>query len=283
MLMNLTVRLFPRGATGWLWRRLLVTIACTAFADWLLYRQHVGLSLALFLAVLAIAAAYSNPIRAGRRAKTIASAVLAAGLMAVLEDLNLLSFSFGVLGTALFAGIMSSRDLGDWRKQLKYAASTLVPAPRRMTWECLRVRRLARRRKLAKGQANTATIRDYLLAWIVPVGFCTLFLGLFASANPVIESWVGDVYQGIAVPDFVRIGFWVFIIATIWPLIHARPRRRKSARASAVPVTATKQLDPDVLFGKAAILRSCCSMRYSPCRPRWISPTFGVAWRSPMA
>jgi hypothetical protein len=256
MPMNFAVRLYPRGARGWLWRRLLVTTACAAFADWLFYCEPGGLSLALFLVILAIAAACLNPVRADGRLKIVASTVLIAGLLALLEDLNWLSFWFGALGTALFAGIMSSRDFGDWWKQLKYAVGTFVPAPIRLTRDCLRVRALASRRRFARVRPGTATISDILSAWIVPIGFRIVFLGLFTLANPVIETWGSDIYQGIAIPDFVRIGFWIFIVVAIWPLIHARPRGRKSTPTSAAAISAVEPADLDVLFGEAAILRS---------------------------
>ncbi len=256
MLMNLTVRFSPRGATGWLRRRLAATAACTVLADWLFYSRAIGVSLALFLVVLAIVAGSLNPGRASGRQKIIACALLAVGLLAVIDDLNILSFWFGVLGTALFVGIMSSRELGDWRDHLKYATVTLVSGPIRLTRDCLRVRTLIRRRRAAQGRQSAVTFNDRLSTWIVPIGFCIVFLGLFMSANPVIETWWSDLYRGIAVPDFGRIGFWIFVFAAIWPFIHARSHLRKTARASDLAVLTTKQPGPDLLFGEAAILRS---------------------------
>ena len=65
---------------------------------------------------------------------------------------------------------------------------------------------------------------DSLVAWIIPLAACAVFLGLFASANPLIEYRLQqiDLRAIFNLLDPARIGFWVLLACAIWPLLLRR-------------------------------------------------------------
>src|SRR4029453_17509981 len=68
--------------------RIAIVALLTALADWLFFRQHVGLSLALFIVALATAVLAANHTRADAREPTPYAVVLVAALLPSLEDIN---------------------------------------------------------------------------------------------------------------------------------------------------------------------------------------------------
>src|SRR6195256_5995380 len=70
---------------------LLSATACVALADWLFYDWQIGISLALFLGVLGAVAVAGNRVYATRTVQIVMAAIFAAGLLALIEDVNVLS------------------------------------------------------------------------------------------------------------------------------------------------------------------------------------------------
>ena len=81
---------------------LLLAAGCVALADWLFYGWQIGISLALFLAALGIAGVAGNRVHATRKIRIVMAAIFVAGLLALIEDVNLLSVTVATLATALF-------------------------------------------------------------------------------------------------------------------------------------------------------------------------------------
>lgn len=242
---------FPRGGVDWLLRRAALAAACVALADWLFVLHTPGLSLALFLGALGIVAAVANPIRAHARIVSCATAMFGLGLLVVIEDLNLLSFGFALLGTGLFASLLSTPQPEDWRPRLRHALRTLVAGPVRLPSDLLRVLKLAHRR------GHRSRLRATLLAWVVPVAFLATFLALFAAANPLIEALFDhiDLAALLRLLHPLRIFFWGFVLCAIWPLIHVRAMRRRVVPLAGA-VTPAAPGDFYGLLGEATILRS---------------------------
>jgi signal transduction histidine kinase len=71
--------------------RLAVSAGCVALADWLFYGWPIGLSLALFFAVLGVTAVASNGVHAPCKVQIVMTAVFVAGLIALVEDADILS------------------------------------------------------------------------------------------------------------------------------------------------------------------------------------------------
>src|SRR5215218_8589694 len=79
---------------------------CVALADWLFYGWQIGISLALFLAVLGLVALAGHRVTAPRNVQIGMAILFIAGLLALLEEINALSVLVGTLATALFVIIV---------------------------------------------------------------------------------------------------------------------------------------------------------------------------------
>jgi uncharacterized protein DUF4153 len=97
-----------------------------------------------------------------------------------------------------------------------------------------------------------------LIAWIIPLSVFAIFLGLFSSANPLIEYRLMQIDLRVLfnILDARRIGFWILIICTIWPLVHRRILRMSIWEPEPSSTVATEPSELDYLFGVQAMLRS---------------------------
>src|SRR5882757_3062043 len=100
-----------------------------------------------------------------------------------------------------------------------------------------------------------------LALWLLPIVLGTVFVALFAAANPLIEQWVSLLNPKIIL-DYVsipRVLFWTAMLALVWPFIHIRWRRRKIVTITLANTAEPEPLAPvvpAVFLGPSAILRS---------------------------
>ena len=199
-------------------RPLLMTLvsaaACVALADWLFYGWDVGISLALFLAALAIAGIAGNRVHATRKIRIVMTSVFVAGLLALIEDVNFLSVLLSSLATALFILAMTAPAGPFWQRQLFEAVTVPLRGPFRSAGDLFAA--------LRHMKAWTPEWLGSLVAWIVPLSIFALFLGLMSSANPLIEHRLMRIDLHVLFQHFElsRTIFWLLIVSAIWPLIH---------------------------------------------------------------
>jgi hypothetical protein len=98
--------------------------------------------------------------------------------------------------------------------------------------------------------------------WIVPLVLGSIFLLLFASANPLIEGWLAvlDLRSLFTHLSLSRMLFWAMMVSIVWPFVFVRVRSKLRSAVEAefrepTPETFVTPI-PAELFGKAAILRS---------------------------
>ena len=241
----------------------------TALADWLFYGHAPGMSVAIFLAALCIAALVTNPVRASRTQLAVGAAVVVTALLPALEDFGVLALVFAVSGACVFVLLVTGWSMRSAEQRLLDVGRMIVSGPFRLVADLGCAFDAARQRDIAKHGANWA------IAWIVPVGLGGLFLLLFAQANPLIERWFTSVdaarWRSL---DLVRPLFWLAAIAAIWPFLRVR-LGQPTVRDLVDPLDATPEPSPPTqsavtiaatvptaawvdgpLFGRAAILRS---------------------------
>jgi uncharacterized protein DUF4153 len=237
----------------WLGLRLALATAMAGLADWLFYDHAIGISLALFLGALGMVAIAVNPVRAGHRARVVACILFGAALLALIEDVSILSVAFDGFATLLFVLIMIAGENARWAQYVYWASTLPFAGPFWLTSDILRARKLGRREHNATQISNAM-----LIAWIVPLTLLVVFLSLFASANPLIEDALAMLSPSrrLEAFDARRALFWVGIAIAIWPLIHLRLARWRAAAFRAASAPALDANAFAVLFGKAAILRS---------------------------
>jgi hypothetical protein len=94
-----------------------------------------------------------------------------------------------------------------------------------------------------------------LLAWVVPLLLGTIFVMLFAEANPIIDSGLGAINPDVMLNtlSWNRACFWFFSASLVWPFVATQtPARVPKSKAK---VSAPSNLWA-LLLGKPAILRS---------------------------
>lgn len=228
---------------------LVAAAACVALADWLFYGWPIGISLALFLAVLGGVAIAGNGVRAARNIEIAMTAIFVAGLLALIEDINWLSVLLSSLATALFVNALTTPARPSWQRQLFEAVAAPLRGPFRLAGDLFGA--------LRHMKAWTPGWLGSLVAWIVPLSISALFLGLLSSANPLIEHRLMQINLRILFQYFElsRTIFWVLIACAIWPLIHRRikPGQIRQAEPS---IAATLPSAPDYLLGVQAMTRS---------------------------
>ncbi|HEV2153976.1 DUF4173 domain-containing protein [Bradyrhizobium sp.] len=228
--------------------KLVMALVLAALADWLFYGQRVGLALVIFAAALVCASLLANHASLDVRRTAIGGAVVALGLVPAIEELNTLSFF--VLVTALIIALLLATNpettgLADRARALR---NLVLLGPIRFFPDALQV-------------FNMSAFTRGLALWLMPVVLGTVFVALFAAANPVIEQWVSllnpkVIFEYVSVS---RVLFWTLMLALVWPFIHVRWRRRKVTVATEVNTVEPPPLPPFVspeFLGPATILRS---------------------------
>lgn len=249
--LELKIPFFRNRPMNWLTPKLILGLAAAAVADWLfLDHGKPGLSLVLFLGLLALIAMTANPVRTTGRALGVAGAILLSGLIALTEDIGPLSFPLGVAATLIFA-LMAIEG-----KPLRLV--NLLPRVLQLPlfgalWLAGDLRHVSR---LVRDKRNPTSILSTLVAWIVPAAALIVFGTLFASANPLLESWFSLLDPRLLFdPDVIRhLLFWVMILCLVWPLLHLRTSREPAAPW--IVETEGAKVDNSVLFGESAIRRS---------------------------
>jgi Domain of unknown function (DUF4173) len=222
--------------------------ACVALADWLFYGWQIGISLPLFFGVLGGVAVAGNRIHATRNTRIVMTAAFVGGLLAVIEDVSLLSVLLGTLATVLFVNVLTTPAGPSWW-QLLEAVTVPLRGPFRLAGDLFGA--------LRHITAWTPGWLGSLVAWIVPLSIFALFLALLSSANPLIEQRLMKIDLRVLLQYFElsRTIFWVLIACAIWPLIHRRIKPRQ-VRQTEPNVVAAIPSAPDYLLGVQAMSRS---------------------------
>ena len=231
--------------------RLAIAVGCVALADWLFYGWGIGISLALFLGTLGVVAVAGNQMRATRNLVLVMTGVFIAGLLALVEDVNMLSVTWAAAATTLFVIVVTAHDVASWQRYLFEAATVPLRGPFQLFGDLIGA--------LRHMNIWTPKWLGWLVAWIVPLGIFAVFLALLSSANPLIEYRLRqiDLRFLINLFDPQRIGFWILIVCAIWPLVHRRIKRTP-VRPPKFPAAtvAGEPSDLDYLLGEKAMARS---------------------------
>ena len=228
---------------------LLSAAGCVALADWLFYGWQTGISLPLFFGVLGLVAVARNGVHAPRRLQITMSAVLAAVLVALLEDVSILSAILGALGTGSFIMVITAEEPERWQRTL----FEIVAAPFRGPFQ------FAADVIWQMQKQDYAWLKlDALITWIVPLGIFAIFVWLFASANPLIEHGLLqiDLHAILDLLSPWRIAFWVLLAGVIWPFIFRRHHRRYIPKAEVSAAIDDAISGLDFFLGARATIRS---------------------------
>jgi Domain of unknown function (DUF4173) len=194
-----------------------LALGLVALSDQLLFDTSAGSVIGLCGLTWALATAWAQPaLRHDRRALTALALAIAAAFVLALDP--------SLLGWALFWSALSIAVLlprtarfGDgwqWARKLLLHGVTSILGPL-VDW--VRVRRIRHRTK-------RLSIGQYLPALVLPLLGGTVFLTLFALANPLISNALGQIsLPGLGMIDVARVLFWGITGIIVWGSL--RPRR----------------------------------------------------------
>jgi hypothetical protein len=228
--------------------------ACAALADWLFFGWQIGISLALFYGVIGVVAVVVNRVHATRFVQLIMALVFIAGLLALVEDANLLSIPAGTLATAAFVIVVTNREIASWPRVLFEVATVPLRGPFRFIADMIRASVFRQIREAAPDWLGARS----LVAWIIPLSAFGVFLGLFTLANPVIEYRLDRINPAawLNLIDPWRIAFWTLIVCAIWPLLSHRIRSRRTPPPELAEIFIPAPIDWDCLFDTRAVTRA---------------------------
>ncbi|WP_439396257.1 DUF4153 domain-containing protein [Bradyrhizobium sp. PMVTL-01] len=190
----------------------------------------------------------SNHASLDIRRAAIGGAVIVLGLVPVSEELNTLSFLILIAAMVIALLLATNPETTGLADRARALRNFVLFGPFRLFPEALQV-------------FNMSAFTRSMALWLMPVVLGTVFVALFAAANPVIEQWVALLNPKIIL-DYVsvpRVLFWIMMLALVWPFIHVRWRRRKIAVATEANAVEPPPLPPFVspeFLGPSTILRS---------------------------
>ncbi|MBR0988488.1 DUF4153 domain-containing protein [Bradyrhizobium liaoningense] len=225
-----------------------LALVLAALADWLFYGQRIGLSLTLFAIALAGVSALFNHAALDLRRALIGSAILVAGLVPAVEELNTLSFLILIASLAIALLLVTNAEATGLADRVRALRNFLLLGPFRFFLD-------------ASQAFNASALTRGIARWLLPAALSTVFVALFAAANPVIEQWVSLlnpklILQYVSIP---RVLFWALMLALVWPFIHVRWRRKTIVTIAVADGPVPPPLPPLVsaeFLGPSTILRS---------------------------
>jgi Domain of unknown function (DUF4173) len=237
----------PPGIQPW---RVALVVALTAIADWLLFGQSVGISLALFALTVAAGILAVNRDETEIGTKLMSGGILVAAVLPLAEDVNVMTVLSAAFGLGGFALATTAALHGDLKDRLVTIGWTLLSAPFQIFPDLPLVGTWLREHGLAAGPT--------LKGWIVPLVVGAIFVMLFAAANPLIADWfanlpVKDVLEQI---DGKRLLFWMIVFPILWGIIRVCGRRFPWPEVSDLAVAPSSTVLPSRLFDEIVIRRS---------------------------
>lgn len=209
--------------------RIAALLAVVAISDFLIFGQAPGLNLFLFAILVAAAILLSARRRAPPRTAAFLfglAAFAAAPLIETPSPMGIAVSLGAIICVALAsAGLVPHRLSGLPPVLFRF----ILIAPLRLLQDCQK--HLAWRAE----RSSFAAIWRNLGIWMVPVIPASVFLLLFAIANPLIEDALRriDFAFLLRFMDLWRIGFWLTMAAFIWAMLRPRLKRRIVQRRAA--------------------------------------------------
>jgi Domain of unknown function (DUF4173) len=228
---------------------LISAVGFVALADFLFYGWRIGIWLPLFFLALGLVAVARNRIYAPRRIQIAMSVVFAAVLIALTEDVSILSAMLGALGTGFFVMVITAQEPARWQRYLLEVVTAPFRGPFQFAADLIWQMR----------KQDYAWLKpDSLIAWIVPLGIFAIFVWLFASANPLIEHGLLqiDLHAILNLLNPWRMAFWVLLAGVIWPLIFRRSNRYSIPQAEVTAAIDDAPSNLDLFLGTRATVRS---------------------------
>jgi hypothetical protein len=228
--------------------KLAIALGLTALADWLFYGERPGLSVVIFAVALMAGSLLANLGRLNQRRTLMALIVLIVGLAPAVEELDTISFVFAIAALIIAACCLTNPDFKRLRDGLAALRDLLLIGPFRLTGDIV-------------SSIRIEALRTGFATWFVPLTLGSVFVALFALANPLIAKWISLLSPQNPTSN-INVGrglFWAAALSLVWPFINVRWRARRAKAAVAIqPLPSENEARPAFpdLFGVETILLS---------------------------
>lgn len=225
-----------------------IAVALAALADWLFYGHGIGISAVIFALAVASGSLLVNLATLSRKPTMIAGVLLLAALVPAIEEFNVVSVAILVLSLGIGLRLTTNNERPGLGEHAAALCDLYLVGPFRLFRDFI-------------SAFNLPALKSGFAVWLIPVSLSGIFLLLLASANPMLEKWIGLMNPGNTASYLnpARLLFWAMALSVVWPFIHVRWRRKHAVATSvAEAVTPVKEARPDRLefFGVTTILRS---------------------------
>jgi hypothetical protein len=226
-----------------------IALALAALADWLFYDQPVGISAVLFTIALIFGSLLANFATFDRKQLLLAGLLAVVGLVPAFEEFNAISLAFIMLALGICLQLITNRECDRLGQRARALGQLYLIAPFRMLRD-------------VPGMISLPAVISGIAVWLVPVVLGSIFVFLFASANPLIEKWVSLVITPANAASYINIGrtlFWLVTLSVVWPFLHVRWRNKTTVTVDFAEAVAQEQgtrSNGTDFFSAATILRS---------------------------
>ncbi|MBY5410693.1 DUF4173 domain-containing protein [Rhizobium leguminosarum] len=230
--------------------RIAVLLGLVALADFLIFDEMPGINLFLF----ALAVCASILISAAKKPSPLTAALLLGfSVLAsapLLEAPSLVGFIL-CLGALMSVALVSARFMPRRLPGLPlvfFRFALVIP---------LRLAEDIRKYYATPAKRSSfVELRRSIGLWIMPLILASVFVLLFAAANPLIEIALRSIRFEVLLRflDLWRIAFWMVIAVVVWAMLRPRLKRRtaRSQAGRAFVIVPTRNAP----FGQASLLRS---------------------------
>lgn len=190
-----------------------------ALFDGFLFHSNLGLGFVAAIISVAAAAHFVHRAQVTRERGLLAWGALVVMLIPAVVVVQFLSFVMGLVGLAVFAGVITGPN---WAQ-----AARRLPLHGIVQWyRDLRAAEL-------RGPSRRA-----LLDWAMPAVVGAVFIALMVSANPLVEGWLSGIDMRHLL-NFERMVFWVLIALFAWPFLRLAQMslHAKATKPARKPVT----------------------------------------------
>ncbi len=238
------------------WRIIALSLpGLVALADLLIWQAGTPrLSLAVFVVAVVGAAQLLAGPGIGRRATLFGWGGVVLGGLAVVEEVQTLSVLILILGMTHAVAWFAAGSDATW--------AVIVRAGWRWFGQAI-LRSVADLWKFGQGLVSArigrAGLAHLMRDWALPLGLGGLFVLLFISANPVLDTWALAVSNWS--PDIRlnlwRVLFWLVIAGLVWPLLRLPAMRPRLLTPAKAPTKARSAVHlPEAVLNPRSVVRA---------------------------
>lgn len=206
----------------------LTLVALVAIADLFFYGRPLGVTIPIFIALLATAISLRHPGYLMTWPGRIIAAALLVVCLTLVEHPSPLRMIMAILGITAIA-LVSRQDFTASVPEWFVRGSELLS---RMAYQLPRDVWRGRQWRRRHGHSINSTSSRLVANWFIPIAISVVFIGLFALANPIIGNWVSSATRSASrfVSDFMsnapigRTFFWLIAAFILWALLRSRSR-----------------------------------------------------------